>query len=249
MKFIRLAAVITAAAGVAGTVSFTVSPAARATSYLPCAGSALAVTHSYVDAGMGHRWMYLLFRNQTSTTCTINGFPSAVALNSARAALAPATDLGTPHTVVLTPGRYAAAGLQWSAFNSSATGPCLHWSTYLDVKPAHTNHTVRFVQSVSTCQLQVQPTQPSASVDLTYYAYAQRWWIRGASASDATRGSYWYHAEANLKLYGSLYAYQVSELGQLIAMPDTGLTNAQRQKVIALTKSLNSFFGTPGLYF
>ncbi|MBB2891903.1 hypothetical protein [Flexivirga oryzae] len=54
---------------------------------------------------------------------------------------------------------------------------------------------------------------------------------------------------ANLVLYGSIYATQVGDLKQLIAMPDTGLTPAQRAKVIALTKSLNSFFGTPGLYF
>lgn len=249
MKLTRLAATIAATVGVAGSMTLAASPAARATSYPRCGNTSLAVTHSYVEAGMGHRWTYLLFRNKSSATCTINGFPSVTARNSSYGVMAHATPVGTPHTVYLTPGHYAAAGLQWSAFNSTATGPCPHWSTYLDVTPAHTNHLVRFRQSVSTCQLQVQPTQPIANVGLTFYAYAQGWWLRGASASDATRGFDWFHAEANLKVDGTTYAYQVSELKQLIAMPDTGLTAAQRAKVIALTKSLNSFFATPGLYF
>ena len=249
MKLARLAGSLAAALGVAGTLSLTGSPAARAALYPACGSSSLAVTHSYVEAGTGHRWMYLLFRNQSASSCTINGFPNANALDSAHTVMAHATHVGTPYPVTLTPGHYAAAGLEWSAFNSSATGPCPTWSTYLAVTPPHTSHTVTFRQPVSTCELQVRPTQPVSAVSLTYYAYAQRYWIRGASATDASRGWFWYRAEANLEVYGRGYAYQVKQLKQLIALPDTGLTPAQRAEAVALTRSLNSFFGTPGLYF
>ena len=90
---------------------------------------------------------------------------------------------------------------------------------------------------------------------LTYYATATRQWRAGAAAISAGQASYWLAASRDLeagwasKAPGtSGYSRAAHQLVQLAKLPDAMQTAAESKEYVALTLSLNSFFGTNGLY-
>jgi hypothetical protein len=105
------------------------------------------------------------FRNVSSSTCSVFGYPGFDALRADGSVLAHATRTvhgftGGAHavrTIVLGPGRYASADVEWMNFNPSTGGACA-FSHSIATTPANTSHTVHFALAVSTCRLQVHPT-------------------------------------------------------------------------------------------
>jgi hypothetical protein len=251
MRFAVLAA---SAALVAGGATVATAPAAGAV--VPaCGNSSLAVTRAPSQGAAGHGAFDLLFRNVSHGTCTLYGYPGLDALDGHGHVLAHARRTlrgymggpGAVHTVSVAPGHFASATVEWLNFKPATAGHCT-FSASVATTPANTTHTVHLPVSVSICALQVHPTVAGTTGN-DAFARAQVAWIQGATASDAVQGLYWTRAENDLKAAGSAFTSQIIELKQLIAFPHTGLTPTQIVKVRSLTRALNGFFGTPGLYF
>ena len=96
--------------------------------------------------------------------------------------------------------------------------------------------------AVSTTAADASSAHPS------HYAAARTAWKHGATVSAAQEGRYWHIAAQDLAKSGRRYALYVRRLRTLQKLPDTGLTHAQIKLERRDTKSLNHFFGTPGLY-
>ncbi len=95
---------------------------------------------------------------------------------------------------------------------------------------------------------QVHVTRLS-SHHVNHYAAARRQWRAGAQASAALQSRYWLHAARDLVAApGQRYFPRIRQLITLTTYPDTGLTRRQIREVRALTRALNRFFHTPGLY-
>jgi Protein of unknown function (DUF4232) len=131
-----------------------------------CGNSSLTVSATATQGATGHGNLVLWFRNRTSHACSLYGYPGLDALNGsghvlrhARRTLSGFTG-GSTHglrTIVVAPGRYASADVEWLNFNPSTAGSC-RFSAAIATTPAGTSHTVRFTRSVSVCNLQVHPT-------------------------------------------------------------------------------------------
>jgi hypothetical protein len=140
--------------------------AALANAVVPsCGNTSLAVTHSHPQGATGHANVVIRFRNVSSSTCSLFGYPGFDAVRADGSVLAHATRTvhgftGGAHavrTIVLAPGRYASADVEWMNFNPSTGGACA-FSHSIATTPANTSHTVHFALSVSKCRLQVHPT-------------------------------------------------------------------------------------------
>jgi hypothetical protein len=220
-----------------------------------CGNTSLAVTRAPSQGAAGHGAFDLLFRNVSHNTCTLYGYPGLDALDRHGHVLAHARRTlsgymggpGVVHTVSVAPGHFASATVEWLNFNPVTAGACT-FSASVATTPANTTHTVHLPVSVSICALQVHPTVAGTTGN-DAFAGAQVAWIQGATASDAVQGVYWTRAENDLKAAGGAFTTQITELKQLIALPHTSLTPTQIAEVQHLTRALNSFFGTPGLYF
>lgn len=239
------------ALGGVGGVAFASARAADA--YPACGNHSLVVTNTPTDSGMGHSGMALLFRNKTAHTCTLRGYPGLDAVSRTGHVLAHAQRTptgylsgGAVRTVVVRPGHYAVAGVEWENFDPSTSGPC-RYSHSVAATPANTADTVTLPISVSICALQIHPTVAGAH-GFADFAAAQIQWRRGASADSAHQGAYWTRARNDLQRDGAEWSYYVHELDQLIALPDSGLTPPQHRRYVHDVKDLNRFFTTPGLY-
>jgi hypothetical protein len=131
-----------------------------------CGNRSLAVTATAENGATGHANFILLFRNKTTQTCSLFGYPGLDALNSSGAVMAHARRTLTGftggstqglQTIVVRPGRYASADVEWMNFNPVTSGPC-RFSHSVAATPANTSHTVHLARSVSVCRLQVHPT-------------------------------------------------------------------------------------------
>jgi Protein of unknown function (DUF4232) len=132
----------------------------------PCGDHALRVTATHTQGAMGHGNLVLRFKNKTTHACSLFGYPGVDALTAhghlirhAKRTVSGFTG-GSTHglrTIVVKPGRYASADLEWMNFNPKTGGDC-RVSKKIAVTPAGTGHTVRFKRSVSACRLQVHPT-------------------------------------------------------------------------------------------
>jgi hypothetical protein len=131
-----------------------------------CGNASLAVSATGEQGATGHGNFVLLFRNKTTHTCTLYGYPGLDALSSSGTVLAHARRTltgftgGSSHglqTVVVRPGRYASADVEWLNFNPVTAGSC-RFSHSVAATPANTAHTVQLARSVSVCRLQVHPT-------------------------------------------------------------------------------------------
>jgi hypothetical protein len=239
-------ALAVAGLGAAATSANAVTPA--------CGNSSLAVTHTPDNGATGHDSFVLLFRNVSHSTCTIFGYPGLdgmtakgkVLVHAKRTLHGFAGGVKVEKTVTVAAGHYAFAVAEWMDFNPKTSGPC-KFSSYVLATPANTSHTVKLHVSVSNCDLQIHPTEAGTDGN-NQFAYAQRQWILGRNADAADQGLYWHAAKVDLAVDHSRYSSQVTELKELIALPDTGLTSAQIAKVHDLVADLDAFFGTPGLY-
>lgn len=244
------------ALGAAAALAIAGPTAANATGYGPppaCGNHALAVTRTPSDSGMGHGGLVLLFRNRTRQACTLYGYPGADALGGYGSTLAHAARTRTGYlggaplrTVTVEPGHFASATLEWLNFNPVTSGAC-RFSSSIAVTPANTAFATDLPASVSVCNLQVHPTV-AGTTGHNGFAAAQLQWIRGASAISANQGRFWNRAKNALASQGFEYSTYVTELQQLIALPDANQTPAQNHRYHHDINDLNTFFGTPGLY-
>jgi hypothetical protein len=132
----------------------------------PCGNAALRVTASQTQGATGHGNLVLRFKNRTTHSCSLYGYPGLDALNGsghvirhARRTLSGFTG-GSVHglrTIVVRPGHYASADVEWLNFHP-VTGKDCRFSKAVAATPAGTSHTVRLARSVSVCNLQVHPT-------------------------------------------------------------------------------------------
>jgi len=137
---------------------------ADAASVPQCKGALLRITHGMPDAGMGHGFLVLRFRNISQRTCSLRGYPGLDALRRNGTVLAHAkrtlhgqTGASRVSTIVLQPNRVASASVQWYNFNPTTGGACA-FSAKIAVTPANTSTTTNFSVGVSKCGLQVHPT-------------------------------------------------------------------------------------------
>lgn len=141
------------------------SPADARAAVKPCGNASLAVSHTPVEGATGHSAFVLLFKNISSRTCTLHGYPGLDALSSKGHVLAHARRTrvgfagGSPvkRTVAIKPGHFASATVEWLNFDPVTTGDC-RMSRSIATTPAHTTHTVHLRVSVSVCGLQIHPT-------------------------------------------------------------------------------------------
>jgi hypothetical protein len=233
---------------VAGLV--TGASAAQAAPPAPaCGDSSLQVTHTPAQGAAGHSAFLLLFRNVTSHTCSLYGYPGLDALNAHGHAIAHATrtlgGFGGPtsiQTINIKPNHSATALVDWANFNTHTGGDCRS-SAKVATTPANTGDTVRFKISVTVCGLEVHPTTHSGG-DHKFVA-AQTRWLAGANAISADQSGYWLAAAHDLSGEWTTAAHQLRKLAHL---PDAMLTPAQQAESLHLTRKLNHFFVTPGLY-
>src|SRR5581483_7037875 len=115
-----------------------------------CGNSSLTVSATATQGATGHGNLVLLFRNRTQHSCSLYGYPGLDALSSSGHVLAHARRTRSgftggspsgPHTVIVRPGRYASADVEWFNFNPATSGPCA-FSHSIATTPANTSHTV-----------------------------------------------------------------------------------------------------------
>lgn len=254
MTTIRTRFAVLATAGVLTTAGLAAAATTAAASSAPrCGNGSLAVTRTYVDSGAGHSWMALIYRNTTSHSCTVFGYPGLDAIGSEGHVLAHAARSlsgygggGRLGTVTIRPNGYASAGVEWLNFNGRTSGSC-RFSAAVNTIVANTTRVHRLSVSVSVCKLQVHPTV-GGTPRYPNYGPAQRVWIQGSKVDAADMNYYLRKAEQALKS-ARVYPTQVHQLAQLASLPDTGLTPTQIKLARADVKSLDNFFATPGLYF
>jgi hypothetical protein len=160
-----LAGAVAAAALSTAAIAAVAAPSAGAATVPACGNHSLAVSHSAPQGAAGHGNVLIRFRNTGYASCSLHGYPGLDALGSYGAVLKHAKRTrhgftGGAHsipTVVLKPGRYASADVEWMNFNPTTGGEC-RWSSAIATTPANTSHTVDFPVSVSLCGLQVHPT-------------------------------------------------------------------------------------------
>jgi len=131
-----------------------------------CGDTSLRVTATAPQGAAGHGNLVLRFKNRTTRSCTLYGYPGVDALAASGAVLRHARRTisgftgGSPagvRTIVLAPNHYASADVEWMNFKPSTGGAC-RFSAAIAATPAGTGHTVRLARSVSVCKLQVHPT-------------------------------------------------------------------------------------------
>jgi hypothetical protein len=161
MNRISLAAAATLVAG-----SLLAVPTAASASTPACGNGSLAVGATAEQGATGHSNFVVLFRNKTTHTCTLFGYPGLDALTASGAVLAHAHRTltgftgGSTHglqTITVRPGHFASADVEWHNFNFS-TGRSCRFSHMVAATPANTAHTVHLARAVSVCGLQVHPT-------------------------------------------------------------------------------------------
>lgn len=167
IRALLLVLVLLAAALVRGAVAASAAPAASASR---CGDASLAVTAGRAQGATGHGSFVVLFQNISGVRCRIHGYPGLDAigrkghlLKHAKRTLSGFTG-GSRHgvpTVVLRPGRFASADVEWLNFASG--GKSCTFSLSVNATPANTGYTVHLARSVSLCHLQVHPTVPGRS--------------------------------------------------------------------------------------
>jgi hypothetical protein len=159
-----------AAAALATSGLMAVAGPAAASGVPACGNHSISVSHNAPQGATGHANVLLRFRNVTHSSCSLFGYPGLDALNAHGHVLAHARRTlhgftGGAHavrTIVLRPGGYASADVEWMNFNPTTSGPCT-FSHSIATTPANTSHTVHFGVSVSVCRLQVHPTVAGTS--------------------------------------------------------------------------------------
>ncbi len=156
----------TAAGGSSGSV-----PARGA-----CTNSELQISASDGDGASGHGRFVLLFHNVSGSRCTLHGYPGVDALAASGSTLAHAKRTpsgfmgGSRHgipTVPITAGAYASATVEWETVQRGTGNACDVQSAKVAATAANTTRAVTLNRSVSACALQVHPTVPGRTGDLS----------------------------------------------------------------------------------
>jgi hypothetical protein len=203
----------------------------------------------------------IIFKNTGSAACFVVGWPGVAALDAGGAQIFQATRVNAKGPqVTLQPGDSASAMLDTIAFHAvpgSSQPPCPTVQNLL-VTPPDETHSRRIAFGAPVCDApKVTSLAPGgeAAQAAGQFAAARQQWISGASAISAQQGAYWAQAASLLTSAVNAgepgtagFAQAAQELTQLGALPDAGLTPAQRTQEINLVAALNSFFNTPGLY-
>lgn len=150
------AAVVGRAAMAAASADAAVPPA--------CGDDALAVTATPSQGATGHANFVLEFRNVSGVKCTLRGYPGLDAigkqghlLKHAKRTLNGFTGgVHHIHTVLVRPGKFASADVEWTNFGPHG-GSC-KGSLSVNATPANTGYTVHLAEHVMLCGLQVHPT-------------------------------------------------------------------------------------------
>jgi hypothetical protein len=158
----RLSIIVASAALVALGVT-AMAPAASA-AVPACGNNWLVVSNTPAQGAAGHGMFLLRFKNNTSSTCTLTGYPGLDARDAAGHVIAHAQRTlsgaaGGAHAVTpvtIAPGNYASAGVEWMNFNPTTGGNCT-FSASVATTPPNTTQTVVLPVSVSLCDLQVHP--------------------------------------------------------------------------------------------
>lgn len=154
------------AAATLATSGLLAAPALATTTVPACGNHSLTVSATRENGATGHSNFVLLFKNKTHSSCSLFGYPGLDALNSHGHAIAHAKRTvlgftgGSHHglrTIVVKPGHFASADVEWHNFNFRTGGAC-KFSHSVAATPANTGHTVHLARSVSVCGLQVHPT-------------------------------------------------------------------------------------------
>jgi Protein of unknown function (DUF4232) len=202
----------------------------------------------------------IIMKNTGSAACFVVGWPGVAALDAGGAQIFQATRANAKGPqVTLQPGDSASAMLDTIAFHAvpgSSQAPCPTVPNLL-VTPPDETHSARIAFGAPVCD---PPTITSliaggAAQGAVQFAAARAQWVAGASAISAEQGAYWAQAASLLTSAVNAgepgtagFAQAAQELTQLGALPDAGLTPAQRTQEINLVAALNTFFSTPGLY-
>jgi hypothetical protein len=117
----------------------------------------LSVHHGRVDGAAGTIGTAIVFRNVSSRTCELTGYPGGLRLNRHRHAMQTTvvrggstiyTDPG-PNRVVLRPGHRASFGLAWSDVSTGNTA--CKTSTFLEVTPPNAFHHRTIRLTIDAC--------------------------------------------------------------------------------------------------
>ena len=138
---------------------------AGAASVSRCGNDSLTISHNRTQGAAGHGNVVVRFHNTSGRTCSLRGYPGIDALAKNGTVLAHAKRVkygytgGTHHirTVVLTPGTYASADVEWMNFNPTTSGACAY-SHSLAITAANTSAVHYRKVHVSVCALEVHPT-------------------------------------------------------------------------------------------
>ena len=131
-----------------------------------CGNNSFLISATPAQGATGHGSFVLLFRNTTTASCSIYGYPGLDALTATGHVLAHATRTrygfagGSRHgiqNVTVTAGHYASATVEWMNFNPVTSGACTY-SDKIEVTPANTHTAAELPVKVSVCALQVHPT-------------------------------------------------------------------------------------------
>ena len=166
----KRSAVLTAAGALAASGFIAAIAPANAATVRACTNAALTVSHSGSQGAAGHSSFVVLFKNTSSSTCTLYGYPGLDALNASGHVLAHAKRtlngvMGGAHavrTITVRPGHYASATTEWLNFNPIGGGDCT-FSRSVATTPPNTIRSARLAVSVSICRLQVHPTVAGTS--------------------------------------------------------------------------------------
>jgi len=145
-----------------GPSTVTFAPASSSASPSACAGTQLATSVVDNGPGAGQHLYFLVFKNTSSSTCLLSGYPGAAGLNAGGQQAAQAQrDLGAPPaTVALAVGQSASATLETSGLNSNGSA-CSSFAGLL-VTPPNTSTTARFTNKVPTCNFKVTSVRPGS---------------------------------------------------------------------------------------
>jgi hypothetical protein len=89
---------------------------------------------------------------------------------------------------------------------------------------------------------------PAGAATKSHVAMARADWKAGAQVAAAQENTEWIAARDQLAAYGGRYVHEQADLDALISIPLTDTTAAQRATAARVTRELNGFFRTPGLY-
>lgn len=155
----------TAAAAILTTGLALAATPADAASVAACGNGVLAVSHNSPQGAMGHGNVVIRFENVSGAACSLYGYPGLDALDSHGAVIKHAKrtlsgftgGASALRTIVVQPGHFASADVEWMNFNP-VTGEGCAISDSIATTPANTSDTAYFGLAISTCHLQVHAT-------------------------------------------------------------------------------------------